>query len=69
MSKATLKKELDKLEKIVLELPCMQTKQVELPPQPDGRPYHPAFWGKHFECPHCEALKTIARIRLEIGSK
>ena len=38
MSKATLKKELDKLEKIVLELPCMQTKQVELPPQPDADP-------------------------------
>jgi hypothetical protein len=68
MPKTTLETELDKLEKIILELSCMGLEPANHPPLPDGRPYRLGVSrDKVFDCPHCKALKTIARIRAEIG--
>lgn len=52
---AKLKRELDKLEKNIPSLRCLKLDSPGLPP--DGKPS---------ECPHCRALRIIARIRAEM---
>jgi hypothetical protein len=47
----------------------MGSEPVKQPQQhPDGRPYNMGVSYKTFDCPHCKALKTIARIRAELSS-
>jgi hypothetical protein len=61
MSKPKVKKELDKLEKIISDLRCLQ--DFSPGPAKDNPNYH-----KRTKCPHCKALETIARIRAESAS-
>jgi hypothetical protein len=55
---AKLKRALDKLEKNISGLRCLKTYSL-LGVPPDGKP-------SSEECPHCRALRTIARIRAEM---
>lgn len=61
MLKPKLKKELDKLEKIISDLRCL--KDISPEPAKDNPNYY-----KRTKCPHCHALETIARIRAESAS-
>jgi hypothetical protein len=56
------KRELDKLEKNISGLRCLKTDPPGLPP--DGE--RSSEEAEHLECPHCRALRMIARTRAEM---
>jgi hypothetical protein len=59
---AKLKRELDKLEKNISRLRCLKTDSQGVPP--NGMPLSEE--AERSECPHCRALRMIARIRAEM---
>jgi hypothetical protein len=59
---AKLKRALDRLEKNVSGLHCLKTDSAGVPP--DGKPS--SGEAERSECPHCRALRMIARIRAEM---